>query len=155
MSDLIIRPEEIEELAKKFHSLPAETRLTIVSEALRTAVVKAEANQEKAATLDRLTSVEKWWSMQQAAAMIAYHEIGQNNLFGFLRSQGVLMNTPARWNLPYREYIERGYFKIIEYEVDLPDGRTVVKQKTVVSQKGLDFIRRKLSESNNDQPVEE
>jgi anti-repressor protein len=147
---------------ERFQSLPAEKKLLLVVEALKeserqkqVAVVKAEANQEKAATLDRLTGMEKWWSMQQAAALLGYKRVGQNNLFAFLRSEGVLMNTAARWNQPYREYIERGYLKVIEQEFDLPNGTTQPYWKTVVSQKGLDFIRRKLSEANNDQPVEE
>jgi phage antirepressor YoqD-like protein len=159
MSDPAITGEEFLE---KFQSLPPEKKLSIVVDALneserqkQVAVVKAETNQEKAKTLDRLIGMEKWWSMQQAAGLLGYRSVGQNNLIAFLRSEGVLMNTAARWNQPYREYIERGYFKIVEQEFDLPDGTTKPNWKTVVSQKGLDFIRRKLSESNNDQPVEE
>jgi len=164
MGDTSLTPisESGSDFLQRFQSLPAEKKLTLVMEALKeserqksVAIVKAEANQEKATTLDRLTSMEKWWSLQQATALLGYKRVGQNNLFAFLRSEGVLMNTAARWNQPYREYIERGYFKVIEQEFDLPDGTTKPNWKPVVSQKGLDFIRRKLSEKKNDEPIEE
>ena len=66
--------------------------------------------------------------------------IGRNKLFTFLRDNKVLMRN----NTPYQEYIDRGYFRVIESSYSKPDGSNHINIKTVVFQKGLDFIRRRL-----------
>lgn len=68
--------------------------------------------------------------------------IGRTRLFEFLRDVGVLMKN----NQPYQKYIDCGYFRVIESSYQKPDGSTHVNFKTVVYQKGVDFIRRKLSD---------
>ena len=68
--------------------------------------------------------------------------IGRNKLFQFLRDQKIL--TPN--NRPYQQYIDRGFFRVIEQKYDKGYGETGVNIKTVVFQKGVDFIRRKLIE---------
>lgn len=68
--------------------------------------------------------------------------IGRTRLFELLRDEGVLMKN----NQPYQKYIDSGYFRVIESSYQKPDGSTHVSFKTVVYQKGVDFIRRKLSE---------
>ena len=47
-----------------------------------------------------------------------------------------------RNNLPYREYQDRGYFRVIEQKWTDDDGETHLATKTLVHQKGVDFIRR-------------
>ncbi len=47
-------------------------------------------------------------------------------------------------NQPYQKYIDCGYFRTIEQKYTKPDGSTHINIKTVVYQKGLDFIRRKV-----------
>lgn len=72
------------------------------------------------------------------AAKVLDMGIGRNNLFKFLRLQKVLAND----NKPYQEYIDRGYFRVIEQSWTTPKGDTEINIKTLVYQKGLDFIRR-------------
>ena len=73
------------------------------------------------------------------AAKVLNMGIGQNNLFRFLRQQGILMSD----NKPYQKYIDAGYFRVIEQPY-LAKGKTRLGFKTMVYQKGLDFIRKKI-----------
>jgi anti-repressor protein len=64
--------------------------------------------------------------------------IGRNQLFEFLREKGIL----DRKNTPYQMFVDRGYFRIVESSYSKPDGSTHVSFKTVVFQKGMDYIRK-------------
>ena len=70
--------------------------------------------------------------------------IGRNKLFKFLRERNVLMNN----NTPYQEYVDRGYFRVIEQKYNRGYGETGINIKTLVFQKGVDYIR-KLLKSND------
>ena len=63
--------------------------------------------------------------------------IGRNRLFEFLRTRLVL----DRNNIPYQKFIDRGYFRTIEQKYTKPDGTTCINIKTVVYQKGMEYIR--------------
>lgn len=64
--------------------------------------------------------------------------IGRNTLFEFLRVKKILMDN----NQPYQKYIDMGLFRVIEQKYTKPSGETNINIKTVVYQKGLDYIRR-------------
>jgi len=70
--------------------------------------------------------------------------IGRNKLFEFLRSKRILMPN----NEPYQAYVDKGYFRLIEQKYQTNDGETRINIKTLVYQKGLDFIRRKMEQSD-------
>jgi len=72
--------------------------------------------------------------------------IGRNRLFKFLRDQGILMYN----NIPYQAYIDNGYFRTIEQEYLKPDKKTGISIKTLVYQKGLDYIQKLLKNVNQD-----
>ena len=67
--------------------------------------------------------------------------IGRNRLFEFLRNKCIL----DRHNLPYERYIDLGYFRTIEQKFMKPDGTNCINIKTVVYQKGMDYIRKLLT----------
>lgn len=67
--------------------------------------------------------------------------IGRNGLFKFLRDKKILMYN----NIPYQEYVDRGYFRIVETKYSKPTGETVITTTTLVYQRGVDFIRKELS----------
>jgi len=69
--------------------------------------------------------------------------MGRNRLFEILREKGIL----DRRNIPYQKYCDRGYFRVVESQYSKPDGSACVSFKTVVFQKGMDFIRREVSAS--------
>ncbi|HET8689384.1 MAG TPA: phage antirepressor KilAC domain-containing protein [Methanosarcina sp.] len=66
--------------------------------------------------------------------------IGRTKLFQFLRDNGVLMKD----NQPYQKFIDAGWFRVIESRYTKPDGSTHINTKTVVYQKGIDYIRKML-----------
>ena len=68
--------------------------------------------------------------------------IGRNRLFEFLRSRSIL----DRKNLPYQIFIDKGYFRTVETSYTKADGTNCINIKTVVYQKGMDYIRKLLSE---------
>ena len=69
--------------------------------------------------------------------------IGRNRLFEFLRSRAIL----DRKNLPYQSFIDRGYFRTVETSYTKADGTNCINIKTVVYQKGMDYIRKIYNES--------
>lgn len=66
--------------------------------------------------------------------------IGQNKLFAFLRDNNILKND----NTPYQRYIDMGYFRVVEQKYEV-HGEIKISIKTLVFQKGIDFIRRLLN----------
>lgn len=64
--------------------------------------------------------------------------LGRNKIFEILRDKKIL----DRKNIPYQSYIDSGYFRTIESTYTKPDGDTCINIKTVIFQKGLDFIRK-------------
>lgn len=86
---------------------------------------------------------DEWLDMAKVAKVLNVPTYGRNNLFAELRRRKVLISTEE----PYQEYVDRGYFRLVEQWYDTPDGRRRVRPKVVVSQRGLDFIRRLLGEA--------
>lgn len=70
--------------------------------------------------------------------------IGRTRLFSFLRDCNILQSN----NQPYQRYIDAGYFRVIESTFNKPDGSTHVTFKTVVYQKGVDYIRKRIAAAN-------
>ena len=94
--------------------------------------------QPKADFYDAVVQSEDTIDVGQVAKVLAIKGYGRNNLFKLLREQKVLMHN----NQPYQKYIDCGYFKQIETQwYDRKAEITHIGLKTVVYQKGLDFIR--------------
>lgn len=68
--------------------------------------------------------------------------VGRNKLFSILREEKILM----RDNIPYQEFVDRGYFEVIETRYQRPNGDVGINLKTLVFQKGVDYIRKVLNE---------
>jgi anti-repressor protein len=102
----------------------------------------------KGEAYDNVVEATNTIDMKNIAKTLHFKEMGRNNLFEYLRNKGVL----DRWNKPYQEYAGRGYFKIdlVPYEIN---GEKNVYPKTVVTTKGMDYIRRILREDGYD-PIE-
>jgi phage antirepressor YoqD-like protein len=64
--------------------------------------------------------------------------IGRNQFFELLRNKAIL----DRHNIPYQEYVNRGYFRVIESQYNKPDGSSHVSFKTVCFNKGMVYIRK-------------
>jgi prophage antirepressor-like protein len=95
------------------------------------------AAEPKAAFTDLAMMSQDTISMNDAAKVL---KLGYGNitLFRILREMKVLMPD----NLPYQEYISRGYFKVDEKPLRI--GETVqIKRVTRITQKGLHWLSRK------------
>ena len=76
----------------------------------------------------------------KVAKVLNFPGIGRNKLIEILRRKGILMKD----NIPYQKFIDNGCFRTIEQKYSLPDGETRISIKTLVYQKGVDYIRKVL-----------
>lgn len=110
--------------------------------ALAKAQEKIKALEPKAEFYDTVTDSTDAIDMANCAKILNLR-IGRNKLFQFLRDKNILMHN----NSPYQQFIDRGFFRLHENTYSLPDGTIKITIKTLVYQKGLDYIRRKYVES--------
>lgn len=92
----------------------------------------------KAEFFDAVTDSKSAFSIGEVAKVLDMG-IGQNKLFAFLRDRGILQPD----NTPYQRYIDQGYFRVIEQKYQV-NGETRINIKTLVFQKGVDYIRKQL-----------
>lgn len=96
----------------------------------------------KAQFYDRVASSKKSIDMGEVAKLINIKGgVGRNKLFELLRKENILMNN----NQPYQKYIDAGYFKLIEQKYLTTDKTIGINLKTLVYQKGIDFIIKRLA----------
>ena len=108
-------------------------------EALRLAADLAEQNQilkPKADQHDLFLTGENCQTMNEVAKSL---DIGRNKLFEYLRDKKVLMGN----NVPYQNYLDRGYFKVIEKPIAM-GGSNFNKTQTLVTSKGVEYIAKLL-----------
>jgi phage antirepressor YoqD-like protein len=105
---------------------------------------KAAEDKPKVDFFDTVAASADALSMREAAAVLNLPGWGRNSIFKALRKAGVLDGH----NIPYRNYQERGYFRVVERKWTDPEGETHVELTTLVYQRGIDFIRQKLTEAS-------
>jgi len=76
--------------------------------------------------------------MDKVAKVLGIRGYGRNNLFKFLRDEKILQQN----NIPYQTYVDRGYFRVVEQRFNKPNGEVCINLKTLVYQKGINFIRK-------------
>jgi anti-repressor protein len=140
---IINRLEQLENEKKNLFSLPQT-----FSEALLLAAKQAEQIEQQIALISlQATKVDFYEAVTGStdtidigtvAKVLNIDGYGRTRLFAFLRDKGVLRAN----NEPYQTYIDRGYFRVIESKFSKPDGSSHVSLKTVVYQKGVDYIRK-------------
>jgi len=91
----------------------------------------------KAEFFDQVASSKTAVSMRQVAAALNIPGWGRNKLFAFLRDQKIL----GQDNLPYREFQDMGFFRVIEQKWSR-GGEVHVSFTTLVYQRGVDYIRK-------------
>lgn len=77
-----------------------------------------------------------------AAAKVLDMGIGRNKLFELLRNKQILMQN----NQPYQKFIDSGYFRVVEQKY-VTGSETRINIKTLVYQRGLDYIRKLVKEA--------
>lgn len=132
----------IEERQLPTNFLEALKALVAVEEERLQLAAQVEEMQPKADGYDLLLSANNAQTMMAVAKAF---KTGRNKLFAFLRDQKILMSN----NLPYQEFLDRGYF--IVREVSTLRGAFGVKNvpQTLVTARGLEFIRTRLEKPNS------
>lgn len=98
-----------------------------------------EEMKPKADFFDAVADSKTAISMNEVAKVLNIKGYGRNNLFEFLRNEGIL----DRFNVPYQKYVDNGWFRVIEQHYQ-KNGEPIVTTKTLVYQKGIDGIRKKI-----------
>lgn len=70
--------------------------------------------------------------------------VGRNELFKLLRKKRILQEGN---NLPYKRFIDAGYFKVQKNTIKRIDQYDRESQKTLVSQKGVELIKEMFKEN--------
>ena len=98
---------------------------------------------------DRVACDEKGVNIGNYARAVG---IGQNVLFRALRDNRILMSGGNRHNLPFQEYIERGYFTVKEGSHTHND-ETVITFTPMVTGKGQKWLTLRLIDLGYLKPV--
>jgi len=95
----------------------------------------------KVAFADQVADSNTLIDMNAMAKLVAHNgfPIGRNRLFKWLRYKRILMTS----NIPYQEFIERGYFEIRE-STYIANGEPRLAYKTLVTGKGQIYIVTRL-----------
>ena len=133
------------ELFKIFNNLPAEEKqsfaFVVIEAQLKEANKILDRRNEELKTWDKITDIGHWFDMKDVADHLNYKGYGRNKIFAFLRDIDILCSTNANWNEPKRQYIEMGCFKSFPVVKN-----NIVTTKTLISTKGINYIRKKLDE---------
>jgi anti-repressor protein len=131
VADILRDPEQLRDILSRTISQLSEVRSEL------------NAVKPKIEFAETVMQSKDWSDMASVAKLIGYKGRGRNTIFDILRERKILRHN----NEPYQRYVEPGYFKVVEQHWENPKtGETMVRKKTVVSQRGIDFIRRILNE---------
>lgn len=101
-------------------------------------VAQIEKDKPKVQFFDAVAGSKDSIEMGQVAKVLGIKGLGRNKLFELLRENKVLQKD----NIPYQKYVDAGYFRVLEQKYTVPSGETKVNIKTMVFQKGVDYIRK-------------
>ena len=145
---LVLRWEELENQARKSaivmpnFSNPAEAARAWADQYEQRLKLEAKAREDapKVEFFESVAESKDAVEMKAVSSTLNYVAVGRNKLFSILREQKVLQSN----NIPYQKYIDAGYFRTIETKKNC--GTEVrIFIKTLVYQKGLDYIRKLLN----------
>lgn len=132
-SSLKINADFLEQVAKKMRELENEKQRII--EETKPAV---EFKQLISNSINSITVAD-------FAKIIGSGEI---RFYSWLRENGFLQTKPK--NRPYQEFIDRGYFKVIEKTYnDQSSGESKTYFQTLITGKGQEFLAKKWRNANN------
>lgn len=91
----------------------------------------------KVALYDTAMNAGNNFTMERVSKTLGY---GRNKLFEFLREIKVLRSN----NMPYQEFLDRGYFDVRQYSITHMTSGIENKTQTLVTPKGMSYIHDKL-----------
>ncbi len=113
--------------------------LKVADQTIASLHTKVAELQPKADFFDAVADSKTAISMNEVAKVLDISGYGRNKLFEFLRNEGIL----DRFNVPCQKYVDCGWFRVIEQKY-MKNGEPQVTTKTLVYQKGVDAIRKKV-----------
>lgn len=117
-----------------------EKRRKVESENQKLAI-ENEDMKPKAEFYDTVNDSKDAISMAEVAKVLDYN-IGRNKLFELLKKKKILDKS----RVPYQRFVDAGYFRVIETKYTKPNGDVCINIKTLVLQRGIDYIRKVLNE---------
>jgi phage antirepressor YoqD-like protein len=93
----------------------------------------------KAAFYDQVADAKEAYEMREVAGLLNVPNLGRNKLFDILREKKIFSPND---NLPYREYQDRGYFRVVEKAWFDKQDQAHTVPVVLTTQKGLEFIQR-------------
>ena len=122
--------------------IAAATKLKEEREGRLEAEKRVKLLEPKAQFYDDVAGSKDAIEMGHVAKVLGIKRMGRNRLFSLLRDKKILDKN----NIPYQQFVDSGYFRILEQKYTVPSGETKINIKTMVFQKGIDFIGRKIRE---------
>ena len=122
--------------------IAAATKLKEERAARIEAEKKVKILKPKADFYDDVAGSKDSIEMGHVAKVLGIKNIGRNKLFEILRNKKIL----DRNNIPYQKFVDSGYFRVLEQKYTTPSGETKINIKTMVFQKGVDYIRKVVKE---------
>jgi prophage antirepressor-like protein len=118
-----------------------QTILQITFDHLESLNRQIETDKPKVAFADHVAGSDSLIDMNTMAKLAKRSRIpiGRTRLFEWLRDHGILMKN----NVPYQQYMERGYFEVREGCFTV-NGETRLYHKTLITGKGQLFIMERL-----------
>lgn len=98
---------------------------------------KLVEQEPKVEAFEALLSCKNSITMNEAAKVLGK---GRNKLFDFCRRERLLIDGGVSHNLPYQKFIDMKLFKVKENIIV-----DIVKPRTLVTTKGLEYIRKRIS----------
>lgn len=102
--------------------------------------LQLQAAAPKVEFFDTVADSKDAITMRDVAAALNMPNWGRNRIFELLRGESILDER----NIPYRYFQDKGYFRVVERSWSDSKGEAHVSLTTLVYQKGIDFIRRKI-----------
>lgn len=115
-----------------------------IAKALVKATKLLEDQQPAVEFYNAVTDSKDALSMDEVAKLLDMG-MGRNQLFEFLRCEGLLMSN----NVPYQRYIDQGLFRVVEQHWTDRAGEVHVSVKTLVHQKGVERIAKLIEKMVN------
>ena len=124
--------------------IAAATKLKEERAARLKAENKVKVLKPKADFYDEVAGSKDSIEMGHVAKVLGIKGIGRNKLFEILRNKKILDKN----NIPYQKFVDSGYFRVLEQKYTTPNGEVKINIKTMVFQKGVDYIRKIIKEGD-------
>ncbi|MDF4644939.1 phage antirepressor KilAC domain-containing protein [Vibrio parahaemolyticus] len=153
-----LSPEFTAALVDRWQELEKQTQLQVpqsFAEALQLAANQAKELEEKNLALaiaapkaefaDAIAGADKGVKLGQFAKAVG---LGPVTIFRVLRELKIFMSRGDSYNLPYQDYVERGYFTVKQgtYETN---SQTRISHTALITGKGEIWLRKKLLETGH------